>query len=243
MSRGTTMLLAACEAGPNPVIPFNPLAIASYTHAWWIGGPRYLALGYGDGDEITVIPDEIGSLDLDTPASVNPFTHVAASASWGGRAAWEGPAMIRTPGSGISMVQPLDHIYVASADAASGTHATWWASSTGSIMGALQYLGEWATTAGSFFANPNVPLDAGVGHVFHSIYDGASSHYPIDGVASGVGNAGGSGAFGRIYLGGHPSLGSGTRDAVFMGFAATPLTPEETAATLAGFNDYYNMGI
>lgn len=79
------------------VVPFNPLSLG-WAHAYWTEGPNFLSLGLANNDNVTTLPDEIGSADMDGTGH-QPFYQIADDSQLG-------QPVIQTSGVGGSYLGP-----------------------------------------------------------------------------------------------------------------------------------------
>lgn len=168
-----------------------------WEHAWFVEGPRFLALGLNDLDPVSVWPDEIGDADMtQTTGSRQPTYDVTSYNGFPGIVPDGVDDFLKSPVvvGNIAIPQPFSMVMIWRQSVGGGNNimATW-GSSGGSIKG-MSYTGSGflRMNAGTLLGGPS-PGGPTAYKLIRSYFNGASSEMFVDEVSIKTGDAGSTG--------------------------------------------------
>lgn len=153
---------------------FDPLTVG-WTHAYWAEGPEFVALGKSDGASMTIWPDEMSTMDLETTAGTPTYQS----------SGWASPARpsVRFPGSalmvrGWSQSQPFSAVVIA--DRSGGGAFSYYIGGAGTSGWAIYRLGA-STLSGFAGSDVTATADSDAPHMLALYANGGSSALGVDG--------------------------------------------------------------
>lgn len=222
---------------------FNVLADIGWSHAYWAEGPEYVAKGYGDGDTITNLPDEISTADL-TNGSVLP-KHRNSITGFNSKPAFDFSAatdtVIGTVSTPATYTQPYEIFCVFSAPApVSGARYAY----GGRVTGGTAQLGTTSSVGGVFLCSAGTVLYSAVArdtnaHASFLLANSTSSEMRIDGNTADTGDAG-TRSFQPVTLGNLAGgVSNGVNYVTFWGIKSSAFTSGERGDLLTWSQDHY----
>lgn len=168
-------------------VEFDPLSVG-WAHAYWVGGPEFLALSLADGAGVATFPDEVSTHDLtQSTAGARPTYRAAGGPG-------SGPCIEGAAGDWMSSTtpfraQPLSVVAVAKFDNP-GTSSYVLTTAQSAFTQTYSNGGAWWLYGGSVRTGGT---DDALWHLFNTFWSGASSVLEVDATANVTGNPGTAG--------------------------------------------------
>jgi len=212
--------------------PFNPISSIGWSHAYWCGGPEFVALGLANGAAVSSWPDEVGTLDLAQADAGKRPDYRSAYAGLNSKPAIESTAASNDyiGATHTAVAQPFTVAVVAKFAAVNGVFLD--------LAGpwAIQHQTSWKAYGGSTIIGGGT-ADL-VKHLFVFIANGASTKIIVDGVTVVTASAGTS-ARGGMGIFNLANAFATSAAAAFYATADSILSAGDQAALLAWSRAYY----